>query len=89
MLRESDQSVNGYTAVWLACLAIDKAGTDDFPADTDKFVKAMFELDWDHPGGYKVEFTPGGEMKFPYEYIQQVKGGEVVSYLYEIYGTWD
>lgn len=76
--KESDTAVGGYAAAWLAALAMDKAGTENFPADTDKFVKAMHELDWNHPAGFKVSFTEGGEMKFPHEFIQQVVNGKVV-----------
>jgi len=78
ILKENDMAVGGYAAAWLAALAIDKAGTDDFPADTDKFVKAMYEVDWTHPAGFKVDFTAGGEMKFPHEFIQTIQDGEVV-----------
>jgi ABC-type branched-subunit amino acid transport system substrate-binding protein len=78
ILKENDQAVGGYTAVWLAALAIDKAGTEDFPAHTDEFVRAMHELDWEHPAGFKVSFTEGGEMKFPHNFIQQIVDGKVV-----------
>jgi len=78
ILKENDQAVGGYSAVWLAAMAIDKAGTDVFPANTDKFVTAMHGLDWMHPAGFKASFTAGGELKFPHQFIQTIQNGQVV-----------